>query len=127
MTPTSGSRLAWLILACLAGLAGARAQPPAAGLRLLMFEDQDCGYCALWDREVGVVYPRTDEGRAAPLARAELHVTQLAGVSLRDPVRYTPTFVLLRDGREVGRITGYPGEAHFWGLLGALLQRSNQR
>lgn len=32
-------------------------------------------------------------------------------------MRYTPTFVLIDGGREVGRIEGYPGEAFFWGLL----------
>ena len=31
--------------------------------------------------------------------------------------------VLVRDGREIGRILGYGGEEHFWGLLGPLLQR----
>lgn len=113
------------MLVCFAGLAGARAaQPPTSGLRLLMFEDEDCTYCALWEREVGEVYARTAEGRTAPLARTNLDSTEPAGIFLSDPVRYTPTFVLLRDGREVGRITGYPGEAHFWGLLAVLLQRS---
>jgi hypothetical protein len=32
-------------------------------------------------------------------------------------VRYSPTFVVVMDGREIGRIEGYPGEAFFWGLL----------
>jgi hypothetical protein len=31
--------------------------------------------------------------------------------------------VLVHDGREVGRIRGYPGEDHFWGLLGELFAR----
>ncbi len=30
---------------------------------------------------------------------------------------FTPTFVLFDDGREIGRIEGYPGEDFFWGLL----------
>ena len=89
-----------------------------------MFADPDCSYCALWEQEVGVVYPRTDEGRRAPLARRALASAETGGERLREPVRFTPTFVLLRDGREAGRITGYPGEANFWGLLDALLRRS---
>ena len=36
------------------------------------------------------------------------------------PIRYTPTFVLARDGREVGRIEGYPGDSFFWALLDKL-------
>jgi hypothetical protein len=31
--------------------------------------------------------------------------------------------VLVDGGREIGRIRGYPGEDHFWGLLGALLKK----
>jgi hypothetical protein len=38
------------------------------------------------------------------------------------PTRFTPTFVLVADGREVGRITGYPGEDFFWGLLQRLIE-----
>ena len=36
---------------------------------------------------------------------------------------YTPTFVLMDGGREIGRIVGYPGEDFFWSLLGELVQR----
>ncbi len=35
--------------------------------------------------------------------------------------RLTPLFVLVDNGRELGRIRGYPGEDHFWGLLGILV------
>jgi hypothetical protein len=37
--------------------------------------------------------------------------------------RLAPLFVLVDKGREVGRIRGYPGEDHFWGLLGALIEK----
>ena len=40
---------------------------------------------------------------------------------LVSPIRFTPTFVLVDDGREIGRIEGYPGEDFFWGLLERLL------
>ena len=35
---------------------------------------------------------------------------------------FTPTFVLVREGRELARIEGYPGEDFFWGLLAAMLR-----
>ena len=34
---------------------------------------------------------------------------------------FTPTFILVADGREAGRIEGYPGEDFFWGLLAKML------
>lgn len=91
-----------------------------------MFEEEDCGYCARWEREVGGVYSRTAEGRLAPLARTELEGADRNDIVLREPVRFTPTFVLLRQGKEVGRITGYLGETQFWGLLGDLLRRNTK-
>ncbi|WP_172330434.1 hypothetical protein [Mangrovicoccus sp. HB161399] len=93
----------------------------ASELSLLMIRQEGCGYCRQWDREVGPVYPKTAEGRAAPLQEADFHDPLPAGVTLARPPAFTPTFVLLADGAEMGRIEGYPGEAFFWGLLGRLI------
>lgn len=101
-------------------------RPDSSAVELLMFDSKGCVFCARWLDEVGGVYARTTEGRAAPLRRLDLGEVDRSGVHLAKPVRYTPTFVLVMTGpgipREVGRITGYPGEAHFWGLLGELLR-----
>jgi hypothetical protein len=105
----------------LALLLQAAAVLPAAALELLMVERDGCVWCARWHRELGAIYPKTDEGRAAPLTRADL-ASLPAGVRFGGPVVFTPTFVLVDDGREVGRITGYADDAQFWGLLGRLLQ-----
>ena len=32
-------------------------------------------------------------------------------------------FVLIDQGREIGRIRGYPGDTFFWGLLANLIER----
>jgi thioredoxin-related protein len=95
----------------------------ARELRLLMFDAPDCEYCQRFEHELGEVYPLTAEGRRAPLERIVLAGGPPARLSLQAPVRYTPTFVLVEDDRELGRITGYPGEDHFWGLLGMLLEQ----
>jgi thioredoxin-related protein len=36
---------------------------------------------------------------------------------------YTPTFVLVDKGKEIGRIRGYPGESFFWGLLSVIIEK----
>jgi hypothetical protein len=86
-----------------------------------MVDEKGCHYCQKWNRDVGRVYSKTAEGRFAPLRR----VGRNAGVLKQyAPIVYTPTFILTRGGREVGRITGYPGEPYWWeelsGLLGAV-------
>jgi len=37
--------------------------------------------------------------------------------------RLAPLFVLVNNGEEIGRIRGYPGEDHFWGLLSVLIKK----
>jgi thioredoxin-related protein len=91
----------------------------ATASELVMFERDGCPWCRQWNREIGTVYDRTQEARRLPLRRVNLD-RQTAGIKLKEPVRYTPTFVVVDDGAEVGRITGYSNDDSFWGLLGAL-------
>lgn len=97
------------------------AVPAQAEMRLLMFEQPGCIYCRQWNHEVGDAYDRTDEGRAAPLSRLQIADPLPEGLQVRRPPHLTPTFILASDGREIGRIEGYPGEDFFWGLLAELL------
>lgn len=95
----------------------------AAGVELVMFETAGCEWCERWHKEVGEIYPNTTESEIAPLRRVDLDQPIPADLGDIRGVRYTPTFVLVEDGREVGRILGYPGEAFFWGLLGIELKK----
>ncbi len=89
---------------------------------LLMIEEPGCIWCARWNEDVGVEYPITPEGLAAPLVRAQIRDGVPDGITLASRPRFTPTFIVVTDGVEVGRIEGYPGEDFFWGLLGRILE-----
>ncbi len=93
----------------------------AGAAELVMFTRDGCPWCARFEREVGPIYPRTTEGRLAPLRRVEVVAGGTTMAGLKEPVIAAPTFVLLDEGREVGRITGYLGDDAFWGLLGKML------
>lgn len=104
--------------------------PMASGLsgglhaaELIMFEHAGCPWCQLWHREIGPVYPKTDEGKQAPLRRITLAPAMKLDFTLLEPVVATPTFVLVENGREIGRLTGYRDDDSFWGLLGVLLKQ----
>jgi hypothetical protein len=86
-----------------------------------MLERPGCEWCEAWDAEVGAVYDKTAEGRRAPLMRRQIHAPLPDGIALERRASYTPTFVLLHEGAEVGRIEGYPGEAFFYAMLQRLL------
>lgn len=113
-------------LAFIALVSGMGATSAAAELRLVMLEQDGCAYCARWDREIAPIYPKTPEGRAAPLERAHVRGPYPEGLRFDPRPVFTPTFVLLADGQETGRIEGYAGEDFFWGLLGQLLEQSGQ-
>ena len=90
---------------------------------LIMLEEAGCGWCDRWNEEVGVVYHKTTEGKRAPLRRLDIHDRLPKDLAFLNKGGYTPTFVLVSGGREIGRIRGYPGEDFFWGLLGVLLKK----
>ena len=48
------------------------------------------------------------------------------GISIVSNPIYTPTFVLVNNGEEVGRILGYPGEDFFWGLLDRMIDKMEE-
>lgn len=110
--------LAFLVLDVLAWMAAAKAA------ELVMFEDPACVYCRKWLAEVGPGYPKSDEGRRAPLRRVDIREQRRAGVHLKTAITATPTFVVSdAGGREVGRITGYPGADYFYPLLEEILRK----
>jgi hypothetical protein len=94
----------------------------AAELSLLMVEEEGCMWCAQWNKEISQIYHKTPEGQIAPLRRMSIRHDVPADISLKRSLHYTPTFVLIENGNEIGRIEGYPGEDFFWGLLGVLLR-----
>lgn len=91
---------------------------------LFMAEEHGCVWCARWNKEISHIYPKTPEGKTAPLVRFDMHGEPPENVVLQSRVRFTPTFILVEDGIEVGRIEGYPGEDFFWGLLTILFDRA---
>ncbi len=97
----------------------------AADLQLLMIEQPGCIYCAQWDAEISHVYPKTEEGKAAPLKRHQLSAPLPPELELTGPPVFTPTFILLDGNHEVGRIQGYPGEGFFWSLLSGMIDKAS--
>ncbi len=88
---------------------------------LVMVEEDGCVWCERWDDEISHIYPKTTEGKAAPLVRMNIHGAHPRNIEYERNLHFTPTFVLVVDGKEVSRIEGYPGEDFFWGLLARML------
>lgn len=101
------------------------ASAASAETNLVMVEEQGCVWCEEWLADIGPIYPKTAEGKVAPLRRVDLADPLPKDIKFTKSLRFTPTFVLVVDGQEVNRIEGYPGEDFFWGLLGMMLKSAN--
>lgn len=115
--------LLWLALlplvARLDALAAPRAAPHSAtSVRLIMIEEPGCHFCRKWDTEIAPGYRKSAEGRFAPLKRLRRGASEISGLA---PIVYTPTFIVLQGGEELGRITGYPGADYFYSELRPIL------
>lgn len=113
-----GKALGALALGAVMTLSALRAE----AAELIMFEDPGCIYCEQWRREIGPIYPRSREGQIAPIYFMSKSGPRPPGLNV-GPIIYSPTFVLVEQGQEVGRIVGYPGPQFFWEMLGRNLAR----
>ena len=105
-----------VIFSVLAGTGGYAAE-------LLMFEQPACPFCAAFNREIAPDYPQSRAGRMAPLRHVDIHQSRTGGIEGLDPAVFTPTFVLVEKGREVGRLLGYPGRRYFYPEIQSLLDK----
>ena len=95
----------------------------AIAAELIIFEQAGCYWCARFNAEIAPAYEKTPEGQKAPLRRVDIHEPMpedLADIAVE---RFTPTFVLVEDGKEIGRMRGYPGDEFFWFLLQEMLEK----
>src|SRR3954470_10975218 len=100
-------------LLILAVLISAFWAPVAFATELVVFEQKGCVWCQKFDREIAPAYDKTAEGKRAPLHRVDIAQPVPSNLAFITRERFTPVFVLIDNGREVGRIRGYPGDVFF--------------
>jgi len=112
------AELAWCGLVA-ASVVALTAKAQAA--ELLILEQPGCVWCAQFNAQIAPAWPKTQEGRRAPLRRVDITQPWPSDLEEIAKERFTPTFVLLDEGREIGRIRGYVGDEFFWYRIGELL------
>jgi thioredoxin-related protein len=90
---------------------------PVFALELIMVEQAGCAWCARWNSEMAPIYPKTEIGQKAPLKRMDLHRDDFSKLTLKSKVFYTPTFLLIDDNKEIGRLEGFISQDFFWAQL----------
>lgn len=113
-----------LLIGAAAWLTGGLIAATGAGAaELLVLEKPGCPWCARFEAEIAPAWPKTPEGKRAPLRRVDITQpwpAELANIAIE---HFTPTFVLVEDGKEIARLRGYPGNQFFWSLIDELLAK----
>lgn len=97
--------------------------PAASAAQLVYVEWSDCGICKVFNRQMAWAYSSSAVGKKVPLRRVDI-LRQWPGdlKRVRRP-EYTPVFILVDKGREVGRFAGYSNPQGFTQNLQQLLNR----
>ena len=82
--------------------------------QLVMITSSHCPWCEAFEDDVGKGYDRTEEALVYPLRRHDFYQKMPDDLAHLTPATMTPTFIVIRDGVEIGRIVGYPGAELFW-------------
>ena len=89
----------------------------AKSLELVFITSEHCPFCKAWDRDVGQIYDSTPYGLKARLRRVDLGDIDSALSTGAVKVFGTPTFLIVQNDTEIGRIEGYQSsEMFFWAL-----------
>lgn len=95
----------------------------AQAAQLVMFEQAGCPWCQKFDSEIAPAYAKSEDGLRAPLRHVDIDRALPPDLAFVQVERFTPVFVLVDKGREIGRIRGYGGEEMFWTQLYMLMQK----
>ena len=82
--------------------------------QLIMITSSHCPWCEAFEDDVGKGYDLTEEALVYPLRRHDFYKAMPDDLAHLTPATMTPTFIVMRNGAEVGRIIGYPGAELFW-------------
>jgi len=121
--------LAASLLVALAGhgLGTAAVDATASGPRpmeLVVFEHPDCMSCLAFRSRIAPRYQASPQAAEAPLRFVDIAKTDADRLALKSPITMVPTAVLMREGREVGRIVGYWSPDNFFKMVAYLVGRA---
>ena len=116
-------RRTFQVLLAAAALATCATSYATAAAQLVMIDLRSCTYCAKFKREVAPNYNETKVGKVAPLRFVNPLKRWPEDLADVKPAPYTPVFILVEDGREIGRFAGYSSPDKFWNKLEPLLGR----
>lgn len=110
------------------GRAGLDLEAPVAhgsNLELVVMEAPGCTYCTLFRRDVLPSYQASERAKDVPIRFVDINDEAASALGLDGPVDVVPTFVVLQNNKEIGRIPGYTGPEFFFHTMNYLLSSAH--
>ena len=84
---------------------------------LIFVTSEHCPFCKSWERDIGQIYKNTPYAKKATLRRVKVGDASSSLPANSVSVVGTPTFVIVKNDLEIGRIEGYQSrDLFFWAL-----------
>jgi thioredoxin-related protein len=93
-------------------------------VEILVVEADGCIYCDAFRRDVLPAYLASERAKRVSMRFADIHAVETSDLSVAEPIGIVPTALVLKDNREIGRVSGYVGSSNFLPMIGALLSRA---
>lgn len=90
-------------------------------MELVVLEAPGCTYCGLFRRDVLPSYQASERAKEMPIRFVDINDDAANALGLDGPVDVVPTFVVLKNNSEVGRIPGYTGPELFFHTINHLI------
>lgn len=107
-----------------AGIDPSAPVPHFGNMQLIVMEADGCIYCGIFRRDVLPSYEVSERGKDVPVRFVDVNDVDKAGIDLQSPIDILPTFVIVKDNHEIGRIPGYVGPEDFFHAISYLLSSS---
>ncbi len=94
---------------------------PASNLELIVMEAPGCTYCELFRRDVLPSYQASERAKDMPIRFLDINDAIPEALGLDSDIDIVPTFVVIKNHKEVGRIPGYMGPEYFFHSINHLV------
>ncbi len=94
-------------------------------VEIVVLEVEGCLYCQIFRRDILPTYRASARAATVPMRFVDINELTATKLRLSAPVDVVPTAIVLQNGRELGRISGYVGPENFFRSIDYLLARSN--
>ena len=94
---------------------------PANNLELVVIEADGCIFCEIFRSDVLPSYETSEQGKQMPARFVDINDMEATHIEFKGAVDIVPTFIVVKNRREVGRISGYVGPENFFHSINYLL------